>query len=928
MAQKHVYSFGGGKTEGNGTMKDILGGKGAGLAEMAKAKIPVPPGFTITTGTCLEFDRTKTLSPAVKKEILEAVASLEKRTGKEFGGGKNPLLVSVRSGAKVSMPGMMDTILNLGLTDETVEALAAKTNNPRFAYDSYRRFLQMFGDVVLGVEHHDFEHELAKSRKKYKAKTDADLSEKALRELVETYKKLIWKTTGKSFSQDPKTQLFQSIEAVFGSWSNPRAITYRRLNEIPHDIGTACNVQAMVFGNRGDTSGTGVGFTRDPATGERYLYGEFLMNAQGEDVVAGIRTPQPLLHLKQVMPKAFKQLAEIAENLERYYKDMQDFEFTIEDGELFMLQTRSGKRTGLASVRIATEMVDEGLITKKMAVQRVEPTQLLQLLHPVFDPAARKKYGVDAKGLNASPGAASGEVVFTADEAVARTEKGKAVVLVRQETSPEDIHGMAVAKGVLTAAGGMTSHAAVVGRQMGKPSVVGCDALRIDMAKGTLRIGGKTLRQGDPISIDGTTGEVICAALPTTPSEVVQAIQGNKAARKKPLFKVYDKLMSWADEYRKLKVRANADSGVDARRAVGFGAEGIGLCRTEHMFFEEDRLPWMKKMILSESDKERAACLKKILPMQRKDFTAIFKEMGGRPVTIRLLDPPLHEFLPRHDELKVEIAVMKATKKKKNKDGVPLAELEALLERVEELSEFNPMLGWRGCRLGLLVPEIIEMQARAIFEAAVQVKQKGIDVKPEVMIPLVGEARELAHQRAIVVRVAQEVLAKKKVKLAYQVGTMIEVPRGALLADEVAKEAEFFSFGTNDLTQMTFGFSRDDAGKFLSAYVEKGILPRDPFVSVDVEGVGQLMKMAVAKGRGTRPNMKCGICGEHGGEPRSVAFCHSIGLNYVSCSPFRIPVARLAAAQANLAEKAAARNGVKKGKAKKAGNGKRAEARA
>ncbi len=903
MTQKYVYAFGGGEAEGTGEMRDTLGGKGAGLAEMTLAGTPVPPGFTITTDTCNAYFEQDGVPEEAARQIDEHLKRLEERIGRRLGDPSAPLLLSVRSGSRFSMPGMMDTVLNLGLNDETVEGLAAVTGNRRFAYDGYRRFIHMYSDVVLGIPHHEFEKILVGYREKAGVESDGDIPAEVLEQVVADYKAFVEKALGKPFPQDAKGQLDGAIEAVFRSWNGERARTYRRIHHIPDDLGTACTIQAMVFGNLGDTSATGVGFTRNPATGEQKLYGEFLINAQGEDVVAGTRTPRPIHELKEEMPEAFGELEEIAMRLERHYGDMQDFEFTIEDGELYMLQTRAGKRTGMAAVTIANQMVEEDLITTEEAVLRIEPSQLPQLLHPVFDPDARAQHPADAVGLNASPGAASGKLVFTADDAKTWAERKEKVILVRQETSPDDIHGMFAAVGVLTAAGGMTSHAAVVGRQMGKPSVVGCSSLRIDIENRKLTVGEKQVSEGDPISIDGTTGEVICAAVPTAESEVVRVVKGELDPAQSEIYGGFSKVMKWADEARRLRVRANADTGSDADLAIGFGAQGIGLCRTEHMFLGEHRLPAVREMILSRSAEERKAALQKILPMQREDFTAIFRAMNGLPVTVRTLDPPLHEFLPSHEDLLVSIAVLKATGKDRTENGRSLDDLQNELYRVEELLEQNPMLGWRGCRLGIIFPEITEMQARAIFEAAAICTAEGIEVLPEIMIPLVGHVEELARQRAVVDKTARAVMSEKGVDLGYSVGTMIEVPRGAITAGEIAGEADFFSFGTNDLTQTAFGFSRDDAGKFLGHYVDTGILERDPFVTIDRQGVGELMRWAVEKGRGTRPDIKLGICGEHGGDPESVVFCHELGLEYVSCSPYRIPVARLAAAQAALRDR-------------------------
>jgi len=887
--EKYVYFFGGGKADGNGGMKDVLGGKGAGLAEMTNAGLPVPPGFTIATSGCrLYFQNDNKTPDFIIAQKNEALANLESLLGQKLGERKNPLLVSVRSGAKFSMPGMMDTILNLGMNDEVAEVIAEKTNNPRFAYDSYRRFIQMFGNVVMEIPKEKFEHVFDGQKKKKKVKLDTELTADDLKQVIADYKKVVRKETGKDFPQDPQVQLDMAIEAVFRSWYNPRAKTYRRLNKISDDLGTAVNVQTMVFGNMGDTSGTGVGFTRNPATGAKEFYGEFLMNAQGEDVVSGVRTPVPIKELEKIMPEVYHQLREITTRLEQHYKDVQDFEFTIQDGKLYMLQTRSGKRTGPAAVRIAVEMVHEGLLTKKEALMRVEPDQLNQLLHHVLDES--KPLKVLATGLPASPGAAVGHVVFTADEAVV-AGKTQPVILVRGETVPDDIHGMEVAVGILTSRGGMTSHAAVVTRGMGKPCVAGCGAAEVDEKNKQLKIGSTLLKEGDWISLDGSTGRVIEGKCDLVPPD--------------PKSGVFAEFMQWADEARELGVRANADIPRDALAAVNFGAEGIGLCRTEHMFFAQERLPHVQRMIMACKEtedpkeaaayaKERRAALAKLLPMQRKDFFGLFKAMAGLPVTIRTLDPPLHEFLPKREELMVEIATLEALKKK----GPKLSQAKKLLEVVESLHEFNPMLGLRGCRLGIMYPEITEMQARAIFEAACDCKKKGIEAKPEVMIPLVGDVKEFELQKEIVDRAAGEVFAKKGVKVDYLVGTMIELPAAALSAGEIAQQAEFFSFGTNDLTQTTFGLSRDDCGKIIYAYVKQKIWPADPFAVLDPKRVGRLLKLATAEGRATRSNLKVGICGEHGGDPASIEVCAEAGLNYVSCSPYRVPIARLAAAQA------------------------------
>jgi pyruvate,orthophosphate dikinase len=902
MARKFVYSFGAGQAEGREDMRDLLGGKGAGLMEMTHAGIPVPPGFTLTTEVCNLYRQSGQLPREAVRQIEEHLELLEQRTGKKLGRGPQPLLVSVRSGARISMPGMMDTILNLGMNDHCTAPLAKSTDG-RFARDAYRRLLQMYGNVVLGIDSAQFEAVLSRHKKSKKARLDSELDEATLRAVVRDYQALIKKLTRSPFPQDPKQQLLGAIEAVFRSWMNDRACHYRKLNDIPDDIGTACTVQAMVFGNRGQSSATGVGFTRNPATGDQEFYGEFLMNAQGEDVVAGIRTPRPLSELQAELPEAYEKLHTIVSRLERHYGEMQDFEFTIEEGELFMLQTRTGKRTGMAAVKIATDMVNEGLITREEALIRVEPVQLLQLLHPVFSPEARRRVSTAGRGLAASPGAASGRVVLSAEEAVAQVQKGESVILVREETSPDDIRGMAAAAGMLTAAGGMTSHAAVVGRQMGKPAVVGCEALRIDPVARTIRVGGITVAAGDFLSIDGTTGDVIAGKLETIASDVVRAAEGKRSAPKSSLVDAFERLLEWADLVRRLRVRANADSGKDARVAVRFGAEGIGLCRTEHMFFGKDRIAKMRAMILARTEKERAKALGQLLVLQRKDFVDLFRAMDGLPVTVRTLDPPLHEFLPNESDLRVQIEVMRATGKTRGKNAAKLRELELLHERVKELAEFNPMLGWRGCRLTIVHPEIVEMQARAILEAAALCIAQGIDVQPEIMVPLVGQHEELQNQRERIERTAEQVMSERNVRIPFRVGTMIEVPRGALTADEIAKSADFFSFGTNDLTQTALGFSRDDTGKFLDYYLEHGILHRNPFVSIDREGVGQLMRIGVDKGRRTKQGLKIGICGEHGGDPQSIGFCHDLGLDYVSCSPYRIPVARLAAAQAVLHER-------------------------
>jgi pyruvate,orthophosphate dikinase len=895
--KKYVYSFGGGTADGDGKMKDILGGKGAGLAEMSRAGVPVPPGFTISTEVCnIYFNNNQQIPAEIEAESNKCLAKLEGRMGQKLGDAGNPLLVSVRSGAKFSMPGMMDTVLNLGLNDVTVVALVAKSQNPRFAYDCYRRFIQMFGNVVLEIGKNEFEHVFDARKKKVKAKFDTDLTAEDLQDVIAGYKSLVQKKTGQPFPQDAKEQLSMARNAVFRSWWNPRASHYRKMNKIADELGTAVNVQAMVFGNLGDTSATGVGFTRNPATGDKEFYGEFLVNAQGEDVVAGIRTPKPISELDTLMPEVYKQLREITGMLEQHYRDVQDFEFTIQDGKLYMLQTRNGKRTGPAAVKIAVNMVEEGLIDKKEAILRVDPQQLDQLLHPVLDPAAKKSLQKIATGLPASPGAAVGKVVFTADEAVLQAPNYP-VILVRKETVPDDIHGMEVAKGILTARGGMTSHAAVVARGMGTPCVAGAEELLVDEAKCALvvRKTGQTLKEGDWISLDGSMGEVYAGQAGTVAAD--------------PSSGILAKFMQWTDEFRGgFGVRANADIPRDAKAARKFGAEGIGLCRTEHMFFGPGRIEHMQAMILARDEKTRRKCLQKLLPLQRSDFAGLFKSMDGFPVVIRTLDPPLHEFVPKREDLMVDLATLPyATPKDKKalaeKYAMKVPELKKalpeLLKRVEELHEFNPMLGHRGCRLGITYPEITEIQARAIFEAVVQVARKGVKVIPEVMIPLIGGVEEFSHQKAIVKRVADEVLAKAGLKdQHYMIGTMIEIPRAALTADKVAAEAEFFSFGTNDLTQTCMGLSRDDYVKFSKDYEDKKIFKADPFAVLDQEGVGQLVEIAVKKGRAARPTLEIGICGEHGGEPSSVEFCYRVGMDYVSCSPYRVPIARLAAAQA------------------------------
>ncbi|MBD3257491.1 pyruvate, phosphate dikinase [candidate division GN15 bacterium] len=896
---KYYYFFGDGKAEGRGDWKDLLGGKGAGLAEMTNAGIPVPAGFTITTEACtLYYENNMALPKAVDDEMDKYMARLEKAAGKSFGDPKDPLLVSVRSGAKFSMPGMMDTVLNLGLNEETVEGLAELTGNERFALDNYRRFIQMFGNVVLGIDKEDFEEVISKKKKDKRIKQDSSLQPTDLKDIIKKFKAIVKRKSGEPFPDDPKTQLVMARDAVFRSWNNPRAITYRRLHEIPADLGTAVNIQAMVFGNMGNTSGTGVGFTRNPATGANEFYGEFLVNAQGEDVVAGVRTPQPIIELESEMPKIFEELREITARLEHHYRDVQDFEFTIQQNELYMLQTRTGKRTAQAAIKIAVDMVKDGLISKEEAIMRIEPDQINHLLHPRFDPKA--KFEVIAKGLAASPGACSGKVYFTAEDVVKHGGKEKAV-LVREETNPDDIEGMNTAVGILTSRGGMTSHAAVVARGMGKCCVSGAEAVRVNVSKKKFQVGSLTIKEGEVISLNGSTGEVILGEVPT----IDPTLSGE-----------FSELMSWADEIRRLNVRTNADVPRDAKQAVEFGAQGIGLCRTEHMFFAEDRIPIVQRMILADTTEERQAALDKLLPFQKKDFKGLFDAMQGMPVTIRTLDPPLHEFLPREEEIKKQL---EALDPKDDEYEEKQEELEKTLRRIGELQELNPMLGHRGCRLGIMYPEITEMQVRAILTAACELTKQKKKVMPEIMIPLIGHVNEFKNQKELVERVAREVMAKFKVKnLTYLVGTMIEVPRAALTADAVAREAEFFSFGTNDLTQMTMGFSRDDSGRFLTYYVEHEILPKDPFVSIDADGVGQLVAMAKEKGRAARPDLKVGICGEHGGDPASIRFCDEIGLDYVSCSPYRVPIARLAAAQATIMANGGPKS-APKGKAKSSG---------
>ena len=871
MGYKYVYQF----SEGNGSMRELLGGKGANLAEMTNLGMPVPQGFTVTTEACTRYYQDgRTIAPEIQEEILTYLAKLEEITGKQFGSAENPLLVSVRSGARASMPGMMDTILNLGLNDVSVEGFAAKTNNPRFAYDSYRRFIQMFSDVVMELSKKRFEEIIDEVKAKKGVKQDVELDTDDMKNLVVLFKEFYKKEKGEDFPQDPKVQLMEAVKAVFRSWDNPRANVYRRMNEIPYDWGTAVNVQSMVFGNSGDRSGTGVAFTRNPATGEKALFGEYLINAQGEDVVAGVRTPSPISKLKEEMPEVYQQFADTANKLEQHYKDMQDMEFTIEDGKLYMLQTRNGKRTAAAALKVAVDLVDEGMIDEKTAVLRVEPKQLDSLLHPQFDAEALKKAAVIGKGLAASPGAACGRVVFTAEEAKEWHDNGEKVVLVRLETSPEDIEGMQVAQGILTVRGGMTSHAAVVARGMGTCCVSGCGEIVVDYANKKFTLSGKEYHEGDWISLDGSTGNIYGEAIPTVPADVSSGDFG--------------RFMTWADKYRQLQVYTNADTPRDAAQARAFGAEGIGLCRTEHMFFEGERIKAMREMIVADNTADREKALKKILPYQQGDFEGIYEAMEGHPVVIRFLDPPLHEFLPTKEEDIAEIA----------------ADLGITVEKIKNvissLHEFNPMMGHRGCRLAVSYPEIAAMQTTAVINAALNVQKKHPEwnMVPEIMIPLVGEVKELKYVKDVVVSTADALIAASGVDLKYEVGTMIEIPRAALTADEIAKEAEFFSFGTNDLTQMTFGFSRDDAGKFLSYYYDNKIYESDPFAHVDQKGVGKLVQMAVELGRKTRPEMHLGVCGEHGGDPTSVEFFHAVGLNYVSCSPYRVPIARLAAAQA------------------------------
>ena len=871
---KWVYLF----REGNADMRNLLGGKGANLAEMTNLGLPIPPGFTVTTEACTDYyNHGRSISEEIQTQIFDALALLEEKLGKKFGDTENPLLVSVRSGARASMPGMMDTILNLGLTDISVEGFAKRTGNPRFAYDSYRRFIQMFSDVVMEVPKSLFERVIDEIKEDRKVHFDTELTAEDLKEVIRRFKEIYKEKMGEEFPQEPRVQLMEAVKAVFRSWDNERAIVYRRMNDIPGDWGTAVNVQSMVFGNMGNTSGTGVAFTRNPSTGAKGIYGEYLINAQGEDVVAGIRTPQPITRLEEDLPECYEEFLKIANRLEEHYRDMQDMEFTIEDGKLYFLQTRNGKRTAQAALQIACDLVDEGMITPQEAVSRIEAKSLDQLLHPAFDPDALKKGTVMGQALPASPGAAAGKIYFTAEEAKEAHETGERVILVRLETSPEDIEGMHAAEGILTVRGGMTSHAAVVARGMGTACISGCGDIVIDEKKKQFTLGGKTYFEGEYISLDGSTGKIYDGDIQTQEA----SISGN-----------FGRIMSWADSFRKLKVRTNADTPADAANAVRLGAEGIGLCRTEHMFFEPERIPKIRKMILSKTVEEREKALEELIPFQKGDFKAIYEVMEGKPVTIRFLDPPLHEFVPT-DEKDIE-----ALAKDMN------LSVEEVKSTCSELHEFNPMMGHRGCRLSVTYPEIARMQTRAVIEAAIEVsKEKGFEIVPEIMVPLVGDKKELKFVKDVIVETAEKVKAEKNSNLVYHIGTMIEIPRAALLANEIAEEAEFFSFGTNDLTQMTFGFSRDDAGKFLVDYYKSKIYESDPFAKLDQNGVGQLIEMAVTKGRSQRPNLKIGICGEHGGDPSSVAFCHKVGMDYVSCSPFRVPIARLAAAQAAIADK-------------------------
>jgi len=923
--KKYVYYYGDGKAEGKGSMKELLGGKGAGLAEMTNLNISVPPGFTITTEACVEyFHSKKRYPPGMWDQTLQGLKRVEKSMNARLGDVDTPLLVSVRSGARASMPGMMDTVLNLGLNEQTVNGLGKKTGNPRFAIDAYRRFIAMFGNVVMNVSREHFEKVLGEVKQKHHAVHDTDLAEDALRDLVTRYTQLVRDETGRDFPQDPFEQLRMSVNAVFESWFGDRAVTYRRLYDIPDEWGTAINIVAMVFGNMGDTSGTGVAFTRNPATGEPVFFGECLLNAQGEDVVAGIRTPLPVSALSEKLPQAYKALTKTQKTLEKHYRDMLDLEFTIQEGKLYMLQTRVGKRTGIAAVRIAVDMVRKGLIDRREAIQRVAPEQLSQYLYPIFERSEEEKFQSVGKGLPAGPGAAAGKIVLTADLAVELKSRGERAVLVRQETSPDDIHGMHAAEGFLTAKGGMTSHAAVVARQMGKVCVAGCDGVEV-LRDGKVRMGTMVLSEGDPISLNGFTGQVYAGDIPVVDSEVIQVIQGKIDPSKSEKYQYFSTLLKWADSFRTLRVRSNADVPDQAQIARGFGAEGIGLCRTEHMFFAEDRVEIMQQMILASSREDREKYLAQLLPLQKQDFIGLYREMKGYPVTIRLLDPPLHEFLPKRENLMVDLARLEST----NGNPLDIEEKRQMLSRVDELHEFNPMLGLRGCRLGITMPEITRMQIRAIFEAACEVAEEGKKIVPEIMIPLVGMASEMKAQKELIREVAEDTMGRCGRKLTYLVGTMIELPRAAVTAGQIAKEAEFFSFGTNDLTQTTYGFSRDDSAKFTGFYMDRqdrcpfcqrtnvdwknmvcrmckssidkkaeNILDFDPFAVIDREGVGAMMTWAINAGRETRPNIKLGICGEHGGDPSSVEFCHQLGLNYVSCSPYRVPIARLAAAQA------------------------------
>ena len=926
--KKYVYFFGKGKAEGSGTMRELLGGKGSGLAEMTNLKISVPPGFTITTDACVEYFHSKKRYPGgMWDQALEGLRKVEQAMKARLGDPEHPLLVSVRSGARASMPGMMDTVLNLGLNQQTVEGLAKKTNNPRFAVDAYRRFITMFASVVMGMSREGFEQALDALKEAEGAKHDTDLNEQSLRQLVDQYLALVKTEVGSDFPQDPFEQLRMSINAVFDSWYGDRAVTYRRLYDIPDEWGTAVNVQSMVFGNMGDTSGTGVAFTRNPANGTATFFGECLLNAQGEDVVAGIRTPLPVGSLQETLPGAYKDLIKTQRTLEKHYRDMLDLEFTIQEGTLYMLQTRVGKRTGIAAVRIAVDMVRQGLIDRREAVKRVAPEQLSQYLYPIFESRDEAKFQAVGKGLPAGPGAAAGRIALTPDRAVELKAKGERAVLVRHETSPDDIHGMHAAEGFLTAKGGMTSHAAVVARQMGKVCIAGCDEVEV-LPDGKVQFGSLVLAEGEYISLNGFTGQVYAGDIPVVDSEVIQVIQGRMDPKESEKYGYFSTILKWADAFRVLRVRSNADVPDQAQIARGFGAEGIGLCRTEHMFFAEDRVAIMQQMILASSREEREIYLEKLLPLQRRDFIGLYREMEGFPVTIRLLDPPLHEFLPKREQLLVDLAKLELS----NGDSAVIKEKQKILARVEELHEFNPMLGLRGCRLGITMPEITRMQVQAIFEAACEVAQEGKKIVPEIMIPLVGMASEMKAQKELIRDMAQRTMAQYSVKLNYLVGTMIELPRAAVTAEQIAQDAEFFSFGTNDLTQTTFGFSRDDAAPYIGFYLDRqdrcpfcqrsnvdwkkmvcrmckatienkadNILEADPFAVLDQVGVGGLMKLAIQEGRKTRPSIKLGICGEHGGEPSSVAFCHELGLNYVSCSPYRVPIARLAAAQAAVA---------------------------